>query len=168
MRYPDCRDPKHGPEMERKPGMARVVTASGVDKKDVGQCRESPHGSLEQWPFAEGEQSRFVASGRNAFDRGFGDEGATADDRRSCPGSVAGLSRPRGAAFKADEAPTDRQRLLPRLPRHGFHHGKPLLHLDQLVARRGPGRELGHEDSVARRSADCLATPMVYSLSHGT
>jgi hypothetical protein len=52
MRDADRREIESGPEMERKPRPARVISAGRVDEEDSGPRFESPHGPLEELTFA--------------------------------------------------------------------------------------------------------------------
>jgi hypothetical protein len=149
VRNADGRYPEGGPEVQRQPGTAWMIPASGVDQHDVRHARKRPRRRLQQWPLAQRQQPRQIRrTGLARHDR-LREHMTTAQHRGRRPCRIPCCPRARPTARKAHHTRADGQHL-GRPPGRRIGNGQRTLHFHELAVRSGPH---GHESGPPRALA---------------
>jgi hypothetical protein len=135
----DTRQPQRGPEVEREPGAAWMVSTGGVRDHNLRLGWKRPQCFLQERAFPEREQPGLVGSaGAAAYDGGSDRPPIARHQHRRCPARLSRAATPTLTAPEADEAAGHERSRLSGPPRGRLHPGELVLCTDELRCRAGP------------------------------
>ena len=157
MRDTDGGQVQDGAEMQRQPGLSRVIASRRVEEQHGGLGAQTSYDVLPQRTHAEGEQSRDVRTRGVTGHQLLPDDATAIQDERGGPSAVAGRARTCQSARETDPDPAD-QKAVRRSPQCRLRVGKLLLPRDQFAGLGRPGHRWVRNQSRAS-SATCSRVP---------